>query len=175
MHTRNQIFYRQTTPFALLIGGCFAVASYLCFRNTGQIFNNMALDRTISFLFIIGLFMCIRRYRDSITEQGYISYGKALLTGMWISFLTALVYCIYTIIIYTLHPELLNSYLNIAREMIGQIYGDSAVHEMMEYFFTTFTTPVTIGLSELFGKFLNGLIFSLIIAAFVRKQPIKII
>lgn len=173
MQTTTQIFYKLTTPFALLIGGCLTVASYLCFVNTGQVFNNVALDRTISFLFIIGLFMGIRRYRDNTLQNGYITYGKALLTGMWISFLAGLVYSIYTVIIYTFHPELLNHYLTIAEEMIEQIYGKSALNGSMKQFFTAFTTPFSIGLSELFGKFINGLIFSLIIAAFLRKQPIK--
>lgn len=174
MQIKNRIFYGQMSLFALLMGGCFAVASWLCFRNTGQVFNNTALDRTISFLFIIGLFIGIRQYRDSSAQQGFISYGKALLAGMWISLLAGLFYCLYTIFLYSRHPELLTRYLDIIREMIGQMYGNSPLQEMTDRFFTAFITPFFIGLTELFGKFVNGLIFTLIIAAFLRKQPIKL-
>lgn len=174
MDIKKQIFYRQTSLFALLIGSCFAAASWLCFMNTGQVFNNPTLDRTISILFIIGLFIGIRQYRESYAQEGFITYGKALLTGMWISLLTGLVYCLYSVWLYSLHPELLGNYLSIAREMIGQMYGDSPLKEMADQFFTAFTTPFSIGLSELLGKFINGLLFTLIIAAFLRKQPIKL-
>lgn len=174
IQTKNRIFYGQLSLFAVLIGGCFAIASWLCFMNTGQVFNNPTLDRTISFLFTIGLFLGIRQYRESSAQQGFITYGKALLSGMWISLLSGFIYCLYSMWLYSLHPELLTSYLNIARETIRQLYGDNPFREMAEQFFTTFTTPFTIGLSELFGKFINGLIFTLIIAAFLRKQPIKI-
>lgn len=173
MQSGKQIFYRQTTLFALLIGGCFTVASYLCYINTGQVFNHPVLDRTINFLFIIGLFISIRQYRDSVAQQGFITYGKALLTGMWISLLTGLVYCLYTILLYSLHPELVTNYLHIVQELLRQTYGDSPLGEMADRFFTVFVTPFSIGVTELFGKFVNGLIFTLIIAAFLRKQPIN--
>ncbi|WP_251620672.1 DUF4199 domain-containing protein [Odoribacter lunatus] len=175
MQTEKQLFYKLTTPFALLMGGCLAIASYICFLNTGHIFNNPVLDRTLNFLLIIGLFMRIRQYRDSDARQGYITYGKALLTGIWLSFIAGLVYSLYTIILYSSHPELITSYLNIMQDMIKQIYGEHALNDMMAQIITTFTTPFSIGLSELFGKFIHGLIFSLIIAVFIRKQPIKLI
>ena len=55
MQIKNRI-YGQMSLFALLMGACFVAASWLCFINTGQVFNNPTLNRTISFLFIIGLF-----------------------------------------------------------------------------------------------------------------------
>lgn len=174
MQTRNRIFYGQLSLFALLMGGCFAAAFWLCFRNTGQVFNHPVLDRTISFLFIIGLFIGIRQYRDSQALQGFISYGKALLAGMWISLLVGLSYCLYTIFLYSRHPELLDRYIDIIREMTGKMYGDSPLQEMADHFFTAFITPFFIGVTELFGKFINGLIFTLILAAFLRKQPLKL-
>ncbi len=174
MQTRNRIFYGPMSLFALLMGGCFAAASWLCFRNTGQVFNNPALDRTISFLFIIGLFIGIRQYRDSSVQQGFINYGKALLAGMWISLLAGSFYCLYTIFLYSRYPELLGRYLDIIRETTDRMYGSSPLREMADRFFTAFITPFFIGLTELFGKFVNGLIFTLIIAAFLRKQPIKL-
>lgn len=173
MQAQNQIFYRQNSLFALLIGGCFVVASHLCFITAGQIFNNAALNHTIHFLFITGLFMGIRQYRDSRYQQGFITYGKALLAGIWISFLCGLIYGLYTVCLYSLYPELLDSYLNIAREIIRQAYGDTPLQETISQLLTAFTTPISIGLSELFGTFASGVIFTLIIAAFLRKRPIE--
>ena len=101
MQIKNRI-YGQMSLFALLMGACFVAASWLCFINTGQVFNNPTLNRTISFLFIIGLFIGIRQYRDSSTRQGFITYGQAVVTGIWISLVTGLVYCL--LYDYTLFP-----------------------------------------------------------------------
>ena len=125
MQIKNRI-YGQMSLFALLMGACFVAASWLCFINTGQVFNNPTLNRTISFLFIIGLFIGIRQYRDSSTRQGFITYGQAVVTGIWISLVTGLVYCLYTIILYSRYPELLTSYLGMTREILLQMYGNSA-------------------------------------------------
>lgn len=172
MHIRQKIFYLLTTPFALLMGGCFCLASYLCYLNAGNVFNNLTLDRTITLLFIAGLYMRIRRYRDSIAQQGFISYGKALITGIWISALSAGVYSIYTVILYSLHPGLLSHYITTIQKVSSEVYGNSPMSGMMNQYISAFATPFFVGLSELFGKFVNGLFYSLIVAAFLRrKQP----
>lgn len=170
MNTKANSFFTQTTPFALLIGCCFAIASYFCYRNSGYVFNNITLERTISLLFITGLFMSIRRYRNSEIRSGHITYAQALLAGIWISAMAGAVYCLYTILLYTVHPELLNFYWDTVREAIGEIYKNSRQEVALLQFFKAILSPVFIGVSELFGKFVHGLIYTLILAAFLRKS-----
>lgn len=61
----------------MLIGCCCVAASYVFFKQTGNIYANPSLDRIITFLFVIGLFMQIRRYRESEELKGYISLRES--------------------------------------------------------------------------------------------------
>lgn len=170
MGNRTNTFLSFNTPFGLLMGGSFIIASYMYFRYNGNIYANPALDRTLTFLYIIGLFIQIRRYRESPELQGYISYGKALKTGSFLSVATAFVYAVYTFFIYSAHPETLKNYLSTVETVFKELYPDSPLADNMTQMLNAFTTPVSMGFSEFISKTLMGIIYTLIIAAFLKKR-----
>lgn len=173
MGTKQTTFYSFNTPFGLLMAGCFILASYLCYVNTGSIFTNLVLDRTFTFLYILGLFIQIRRYRESPLKNGYTTYGSALLAGIWISLTVSFIYCIYTILLYSCHPSLVTNYLTTVQTAWRELHGQSPATESMLQLFSLYTSPLSIGLSELFTKFFVGFFYTLIIAAILRKpRPI---
>lgn len=166
---KRETFWTLNTPFALLIAGCCIVASYLTLRQSGHLYGNPVLEKIITFLYVIGLFMQIRRYRESKKQEGYISYGSGFVTGLYISGLSGLIYGIYTIILYSVYPEALANYLTALENFFRENYSGSPLAEEMLKMVKTFTTPFSIGFSEFFSKSLLGIIYTLPIAAILRK------
>ncbi|MDL2283303.1 DUF4199 domain-containing protein [Odoribacter sp. OttesenSCG-928-G04] len=163
-------FYKQNTPFALMIGGCFIAASLTAFNTSGIIYGNNFLDKTIMFLYIIGLFIQIRKYRESKELGGAITFGKALTTGIWISLICSVLYAVYTGMMYRIYPELLEHYLNFTEQVMNEAYPDSDWAENMNKLMRAITTPFVLGFAELFSKIISGTLYSLLIAAILRKQ-----
>lgn len=170
MEQRQRTFIQQNTPFGFLIGGCCIAASYMCFKRSGNIYANPALDRILAFLLIIGLFMQIRRYRESEELKGYITYGKALLTGIYLSAVSGFFYGFYTFVLYSKHPELLSNYLATVGQAMRELYANSPLANDMIRMMDTFTTPVTIAFSEFFSKSLMGILYTLVIAFILKKR-----
>lgn len=170
MGKKTNIFLSFNTPFGLLMGGSFTIASYMYFQYNGNIYANPALDRTLTFLYVIGLFIQIRRYRENAGLQGYISYGEAVKTGSYLSAVTAFVYAVYTFFVYSAHPETLTNYLTTVENVIKEVYPNSPLAGSMTQMLHAFTTPLSMGFSEFISKALLGVIYSLIIAAFLKKR-----
>lgn len=163
-------FFRQNTPFGLLTGCCSILAAAVCLKRSGTLFANPALDRIVTFLFILGIFMQIRRYRQSEELKGYISYGRALLTGIYLSAVAAFLYGIYAFYIYHRHPDLVGNYLTATETLIRQLYPGSAPAGDMMKMLRAFTSPATLGFSEFFSKLLMGSLYSLLIAFILRRR-----
>lgn len=102
--------------------------------------------------------------------QGYISYGKAIKTGSYLSVVTAFVYAVYTSFIYSAHPETLKNYLTTVESVFKELYPNSPLADNMTQMLHAFTTPLTMGFSEFISKTLLGVIYSLIVAAFLKKS-----
>ena len=170
MEHKQPTFIQQNTLFGILIGCCCVAASYVFFKQTGNIYANPSLDRIITFLFVIGLFMQIRRYRESEELKGYISYGRALLTGMYLSAVAGFFYGSYALIIYSKHPDTLENYLMYAESLFRQLYPESPWADNMIQMLQAFTTPVSMGITEFFSKALMGLIYTLVIAFILKKR-----
>lgn len=170
MEQKRPTFIQQNSPFGILIGGCCIAASYVFFKQTGNIYANPTLDKIITFLYIIGLFMQIRRYRESEELKGYISYGKALLTGIYLSAIAGLLYGFYIIIIYSKHPDMLQNYLIYAEGTFRQLYPESPLTNSMIQMLQAYTTPVSMGFAEFFSKILLGIIYTLVIAFILKKR-----
>lgn len=170
MEQGQPTFFRQNTPFGLLTGCCCILAAIICLKRSGTLYANPALDRIVTFLFVLGIFMQIRRYRQSEELKGYISYGRALLTGIYLSATAAVLYGIYAFSVYYRHPDLLSNYLNTAEALIRQIYPESALTDEMMKMLHAFTTPAILGFSEFFSKLLMGSLYSLLIAFLLRRK-----
>lgn len=170
MEQRQPTFIQQNTPFGFLIGGCCIAASYVCFKRSGNIYANPALDKILAFLLIVGLFMQIRRYRESEELKGYITYGKALLTGIYLSAVSGLFYGVYTFILYSKRPELLSNYLATVGQAMRELYANSPFADDMVRMLHAFTTPISIGFSEFFSKSLMGILYTLLIAFILKRR-----
>ena len=137
-------------------------------------FLNMYLNKAQGYVFMLVefavLFFLVKSYRDNF-RHGMITYGDALGVSIIICLYYAIIMAIFTYILYTvIDSGLLDKQLAMAEEMMQKKgmpqstidAGMSIQRKMMK---PAFMAPFSI-----LGNMILGLIMSLIVAAFVRKE-----
>lgn len=137
-------------------------------------FLNMYLNKAQGYVFMLVefavLFFLVKSYRDNF-KHGMITYGDALGVSIIICLYYAIIMAIFTYILYTvIDSGLLDKQLAMAEEMMQKKgmpqstidAGMSIQRKMMK---PAFMAPFSI-----LGNMILGLIISLIVAAFVRKE-----
>jgi hypothetical protein len=121
---------------------------------------------------IIILFFLVKSYRDNY-KYGIITYGQALGAGVIIFLYYAIIMAIFTYILYTvIDPDLIDKQLAFTEEeMLKRGIPDEAVEAGMKVQ-TKMMKPAIMAPLSIFGSMIQGLIMSLIVAAFVRKEAI---
>lgn len=119
---------------------------------------------------IIILYFLIKSYRDNY-KFGYLTYGQALGTGMIIFLYYAVIMAIFTYILYAvIDPDLADKQLAFAEEeMLKRGLPEAAVEAGMKVQ-EKIMRPGILAPISIFGSMIQGLIMSLIVAAFVRKE-----
>ena len=137
-------------------------------------FLNMYLNKAQGYVFMLVefavLFFLVKSYRDNF-KHGMITYGDALGVSIIICLYYAIIMAIFTYILYTvIDSGLLDKQLAMAEEMMQKKgmpqstidAGMSIQRKMMK---PAFMAPFSI-----LWNMILGLIISLIVAAFVRKE-----
>lgn len=119
---------------------------------------------------IIVLFFLVKSYRDNF-KYGAITYGEALGAGVIIFLYYAIIMAVFTYILYAvIDPDLIDKQLAFAEEeMIKRGIPESAIEAGMKVQAKIMKPAIMAPLSIL-GSMFQGLIMSLIVAAFVRKE-----
>lgn len=169
---KTNIFLKSNTLFGALMGAIFIAASVAIYKSGSPIFMNPTLDRIITLLYICGLTLQIRKYREEALG-GFMSYGMALKTGLYLAAVTGFLYAIYIFFMYSQNPSLLEYYLTASEATLKQVYGESSMVESMISMLKVFTSPLSMAFSELFSKVFSGFIYTLFIAWFLKKSPVK--
>ena len=122
------------------------------------------------FLQIVILYFLIKSYRDNFLH-GNITYGQAFGAGVIICLYYAILIAIFTYILYSvIDPGLINKQLSFTEEMMlkkgltqAQVDAGMAVQSKI-------MKPAIMAPLSVFGTMLGGLIISLIVGIFVRKE-----
>jgi|OpeIllAssembly_1097287.scaffolds.fasta_scaffold276760_1 FlaA1/EpsC-like NDP-sugar epimerase len=119
---------------------------------------------------IIVLFFLVKSYRDNY-RYGMITYGQALGAGVIIFFYYAIIMAVFTYLLYAvIDPDLVDKQLAFAEEeMIKRGIPESAIEAGMKLQ-TKIMKPAIMAPLSIFGSMFQGLIMSLIVAAFVKKE-----
>lgn len=121
-------------------------------------------------LIIGGIVMAQLKYRNNILD-GYITYGKALGTGVLVSLFASIIYAFYFII---LTKFIDTGYMDKVIEALEQTYAEKGMNE--DQIAATLEmskkmmTPIMMALSTVFGFVFMGTLFSLITSIFVKKD-----
>jgi hypothetical protein len=137
-------------------------------------FLNMSFNKAQGYIFIIiqfaVLFYLVKSYRDSY-KHGMIAYGEALGAGVIICLYYAIIMAIFTYILYAvIDPGLMDKSLAYSEELLQkrglpQASIDAGMTIQKKIMTPAFMAPVSI-----LGNMFWGLIISLIVAAFVKKE-----
>lgn len=119
---------------------------------------------------IVVLFFLVKSYRDNF-KYGAITYGEALGAGVIIFLYYAIIMAVFTYLLYAvIDPDLIDKQLAfIEEEMIKRGLPESAIEAGMK-FQTKIIKPAVMAPISIFGSMFQGLIMSLIVAAFVKKE-----
>jgi hypothetical protein len=137
-------------------------------------FLNLSFNKAQSYVFMIVqiavLFFLVKSYRDNY-KNGMITYGEALGAGIIICLYYAIIMAIFTYLLYTVIDKgLLDKQLAFTEEMmqkkgLPQSAIDAGMSMQKKIMTPAFMAPISI-----FGNMFWGLIISLVVAAFARKE-----
>ena len=152
-----------------LILGMTGIVYTLLLYFLNQTFNKF-LGYPLWIILGVVLFFLLKSYRDNF-RHGMMNYGEALGAGMVIFLYYSILMAIFTYILYAvIDPGLMDKALAFAEEMLqkrgmpqAQIDAGMAVQKKM-------MTPVFMAPWSIIGNMIIGLVISLIVSAFVRKE-----
>jgi hypothetical protein len=128
----------------------------------------------LSYLVLIGgLFLTIKIFRDQVSG-GKLSYGRAVGYGVLVSLLSGIISSVFVFILYSyIDPNLIDKLLLEAEEaMIDQNLPEEQLDMAMEMNKKIFT-PAFLSLMGILGQVFMGLVFSLVLAVFLKKEDLN--
>ena len=119
---------------------------------------------------IVGIVMGTLAYRDK-HSNGFISYGRALASGVLISLFTGVIMGIYAYVFFGFFdPEMMGKMLDIAAEnMAKKGMTDEQIDAGLK-FTSRFMTPPIIAATSVLSLAFWGTIFSLITSIFIKRE-----
>lgn len=122
----------------------------------------------LAFIFVV---LGIKQQRDA--NNGFISLGKAFLTGFWITLIISTIYVlVWLVILYNFFPNFAEHYTDMA---IAKASPDEVakVTEDMNSFKEMYKSPIMVILLTYMEILPLGIIFSLISALILKKKQIN--
>lgn len=154
------------------MAGIALFAAFLLFYYTG--FNPLGnISWLVAWVPVLFIVNGIRAYRDEYSE-GYIKYGKALTTGLFITFIYA---SLFALLIYLFGSYINSGFLDLyladayaametAKKFLSAEMHSQAVEQLDN------TTIALLAMQDFHNKILGGLVISLITAAFLKRKPL---
>ena len=120
---------------------------------------------------LIFIYLGCNNYKKNI-NNGFITFGECLKTGISISFVAALIYAIFTVVFNLLFPEFIDEMLSLSKsEMLKQTPSISSEQlEMGLSMIKKFMNPLIVFPFTLAMYSFFGLIYSLIIGAILKNE-----
>ncbi len=119
---------------------------------------------------IVILFLLVKSYRDNY-RHGLITFGQAFGAGMIICLYYAIISAIFVYILYTLiDPNLMDKQLAYTEELLLKRGLPQEAIDMSMNIQKKIMIPEVMAPVSILGSMFYGLIMSLIVAAFVRKE-----
>jgi hypothetical protein len=137
-------------------------------------FFNLTFNKPQAYIFILVqfavLFFLVKSYRDNY-KHGMITYGEALGAGVIICLYYAIIMAVFIYILYAvIDKSLIDKSLAYAEEIMQKKGLPQASIDVRMTMQKKMMTPAFMAPMSILGNMFKGLIMSLIVAAFVRKE-----
>jgi len=121
-------------------------------------------------ILIGGIFLAIRQYRDSL-NGGFISYGRAVGYGVLVALLAGIISSLFTFLLYQfIDPNLIGKLLLESEEKLLESGMPESQLDMAMEMNRKIFTPTFLSLMGILGQTFMGLVFSLVLAVFLKKE-----
>lgn len=166
-YDKNSI-YKNAANFGLILGLTIVIYT-LVLHFLGASQNKAAGWVSVIFM-AVAVQVGTKSFRDKF-QGGYISYGRAVGSGMLIVVFGSLIQSFFIYIFYTyISPESLQDiFIAMEDAMLQQGSSDEEI-EMATKMLKAYTGPLTMAITAVFGSAFWGLIISLITSAFLKKE-----
>jgi hypothetical protein len=122
----------------------------------------------LAFIFVVN---GIKQQREA--NNGFISFGKAFLTGFWITLIISTIYVlVWLVILYNFFPNFMEHYANMAIEKASPNEVAKVTEEMNSYK-EMYKNPVMVILLTYMEILPLGIVFSFISALILKKKQIN--
>lgn len=119
----------------------------------------------LSFFFVV---KGIKQQREA--NKGFISFGKAFLTGFWITLIISTIYVlVWLVILYNFFPNFMEHYANMAIEKASPNEVVKVTEEMNSYK-EMYKNPIMVILLTYMEILPLGIVFSLVSALILKKK-----
>ena len=155
---------KSAANFGLILGLAIVIFSILV-NVSGWEKSNLTFLAYQTFM-AVGIAFGIKKHREA-NENGFITYPKALGLGLLIAVFSGIIQAFFVYIYYRyIAPEEINILVQSMQEVLIKMGKSDQEIEMA----SSIISPAYFGFVILLKEFFKGLMFSLIIAAFLKKE-----
>ncbi len=164
----QNIQLRHTLIYGAIIGG--TITFYQVLLYVFGMTNNKTLENVTLFLFVLGVYITVKRFRDGESE-GVISFKKAFTTGFLTCLVIGIIGAVYTYFqVKYLSPNLLEEIIELSQErLLNRRASDSHV-ELQSAFMDKMITPAFVAFASVFSSLFWGSVMSLLVAALLKRD-----
>jgi hypothetical protein len=137
-------------------------------------FFDLTLNKTVGYINIpiqlAILFFLLKSYRDNVLH-GQITYGQSVGAGVVMFVYVSVIMAIFTYLLWAvIDPDLVKKALAVSEEAMQQESVPQAAREAGMAFTAKIMKPEIMAIFSIFGTVFFGLIYSLLVSIFVRKE-----
>lgn len=160
--------WRTAAKHGLIVGVLLSLLAFVSW--IGDLESSVWMRYANWIVIIASVYYAMKTWRDQFMD-GLIRYGQAFKYGLVVMFLASVVYGFYNIIyINFLDPDYIMRSMTLLEESYEQMGFSEERTEMMLEMALTMQTPMFQAFSTIIGTTFLGLIISLIVAMFVRRE-----
>jgi len=125
----------------------------------------------ITYVVLIGgLYLAIRNYRDQL-NQGFITYGRSVGYGVLVAVMAGIISSVFVYILYKyIDPTIIDKLLIETEAKMEEQNLPPDQLEMAMEMNRSFFTPLAISIMSIVGYAFMGLVFSLVLSVFLKKE-----
>jgi hypothetical protein len=165
---KNDIL-RHSATYGAIIG--FALIIYSIFLYIGNLSLSKGLGYVSYIIIIAGLYIGIKKFRDN-EPAGAIKYSRALGVGVLICVFLGFIGAVFAYFQFRfIDPELVNKMIEMTEEKLLEKGLSDDMVEMQIEVIKKMLTPGIMAISGFISYIFMGTVFSLIIAAILKKEP----
>lgn len=160
--------FKNALTYGLYTAAAYVLLSLLYYAL--DIYRITWLNYLTYIILIAGIVLATINFRDKI-NGGFISYGKAFLTGLYISLITGIVFALYSWVFYTyIHPDGIRELIELTEQaMVDRGMSDDMIDAQIEMSAKFMKMPL-LNVVAFVGMLFWGIIISLITSAFLKKN-----